>query len=733
MMDNKNEDQYEADFNVQAFLDDQGLEISNINEDGIYNVVDNEGNEGTFSPQEYLKAQAGLDPAKVKIQATTNPLNDDGSLNQEFNPIRKSPVGLGDRIKLDWGNEKGNIKYLKDKFEDVMAHPDYGLVVKNNGAWQQVDPDGKGVGDAYAYAQEFLADAGELVREATEVGAGIAGAALGTMVAPGAGTAAGSVAAAGLHKGGQVVLGKYLGTYEASDEEIGQELGIEMALSLAGEAIVPGGRVVSKLAKGAAKKVGKTAIGEATKNAFKAMKEMDGPARDALSAFSGFMAGAPRQAADDLVDYIDDVDMVAKKMINKVKGVKDLRGRAGRLSAENIDEVVGAEQIKNIKQAAQQFDSAVFGKFKQMEAQMINSADDFSANISEDIIKGLDSLTTSVDGTPNILKLADDGKYVVSNRQQIAEILLDTPGVQESNVGRAVMRDLDNVVQTINKYKDVGQLSGKDGAKAALEIRRSIDNMLYATKGQQSKAAQQLQSLLGQGFGDVRNNIVANFTKNPNSKIASLYTDMNKVFTENKEAIAMVKQIKNAKFAGEISEEAGLQKIYSQLTGSGQAANNFQRNWKQISKFYQGNNIKSGFEAVDRVRYTEAAKYYMTNFPSVHNLAGSAFIALQAGAGAGAMVLGEQTDNPMLTGAGALLAGSVSPRVNRSLNKLILNTPGYLKGMSKSTMIGAKNYINSLTPNQLKQLHAEPELMLRAITSGMNAEQVQAFQEYMDQ
>ena len=229
------------------------------------------------------------------------------------------------------------------------------------------------------------------------------------------------------------------------------------------------------------------------------------------------------------------------------------------------------------------------------------------------------------------------------------------------------------------------------------------------------------------GFNKIRNNVVNNFTKDPNSKLTRLYKEMNKTYTDNLEPLALAKSINKAKFLGTASPEAGLNNLYTKLTGSGKVANDFQRNWQKMSQFFTDNNISSGKKLVDEIRWTEAAKYYSANTPAIQNLAGPAVLAAQAGVAAGAVFAGEELDSPALTGLGLLAGAGISPRLNRRINKAALKTPSYLSGAAAQSMINMKDIVGTMGESTRRQLLNDPQQLIRVLTSSMTPEQAEEF------
>lgn len=161
-------------------------------------------------------------------------------------PMQESPVSIADRFKLSFGNQKGAVNYLKEKFQDAKVNGNGDLVVKQNGIWKAVDPDGWGTANTIAgKGEEFLKDFVDLSDDASSIIATGAGASVGG--APGA-----VLAGAGASYANSS-LGRWLGTYDASDGEQIADAALDSLMVAGGYAILPAGKIAAKMASGSAK------------------------------------------------------------------------------------------------------------------------------------------------------------------------------------------------------------------------------------------------------------------------------------------------------------------------------------------------------------------------------------------------------------------------------------------------------------------------------------------------
>lgn len=147
-----------------------------------------------FDPDKFLSTQ--VDP----VTGDTRPKYADG-LSPDT-PLNKSPVDVGDRFNLALGNQEGNLKFLKAKFQDAKVDKFGKTIVKQDGLWHRVDAEGTGDGNPYERTKELLSDAAEAVPNMIKgaiwggTAGATAGATAGTVALPIVGTVAGGTAGA---------------------------------------------------------------------------------------------------------------------------------------------------------------------------------------------------------------------------------------------------------------------------------------------------------------------------------------------------------------------------------------------------------------------------------------------------------------------------------------------------------------------------------------------------------
>ena len=218
-------------FDMGKFLESKGLTFAGIDDAGNYNVVSEDGRQGTVDVAGMTKAM-GIDTSKMDIEFNTPDAAQDSS-----------PVGLWDRTKLALGNTRGQVNYLKSKYQDAGYVDGKGLVVKDRGVWRKVDQSSM---DPWELTKDIVEGAVSIIPNAVAAAEGAAaGAAVGGPAAP-VTAAIGGIIGAGLGgaaaKAGDTILGRLAGTYDATPEENLRDIGYDALLSAGGQAVVAGAK-----------------------------------------------------------------------------------------------------------------------------------------------------------------------------------------------------------------------------------------------------------------------------------------------------------------------------------------------------------------------------------------------------------------------------------------------------------------------------------------------------------
>lgn len=191
-------------------------------------ILADDGTEGTFDMNRFLQEE-GLQGARVNYNTPQTALEND------------TPVDVLDRLKLAFGNAKGGVNYLKNKFEDATVNEDGKLLVKDKGVWQAVDPEGITRGDGWSFS-EVIGDLADISRDVLMGGAQLAGAAAAGAGTLGTGAAAGAVGAAAAASAASAAVGRIIGTYDATPEEVVKDVAMDTLLAAAGETVALGAK-----------------------------------------------------------------------------------------------------------------------------------------------------------------------------------------------------------------------------------------------------------------------------------------------------------------------------------------------------------------------------------------------------------------------------------------------------------------------------------------------------------
>lgn len=666
MQDNKGK------FNLKGFLDANNVKLKKVTEDGQYIVETPEGEEKGLNVNKLLLANK-INPAKTEIQ-----------YNTPEEAIPYSPISNMDRLSMDISSqEKGNISFLKKKFEDVTTSEKYGIVVKNKGVWHQADPSFFGNSDPWEVTKqlvmggdarkELIGDVAEFAQEGIDTAGAIMGGTAGALLGPtgaGLGGVAGATAAAKY----RFSLGRLLNTYEATPEEEFRDTMYEAILGMGGEIVGAGVKAGAGPAKRAFKKIAESA-GENSKQL--------------LSSLYKFTLGVRQYTADKLASTESDALVDAAEMLR-------LKTKKAGLAVlpDNLNKITKETQSSLLKSTFEGFKKEVYNTFGEMEGDLLKSpaASKFNVNVGEASNKFLSSLSQT-----GILTLDKTGKYVIKDGDKIADALMGNADLPQAIRKRAVDK-LQEVLSFANTYAKKGALVGADGADAALKIRRTFKEIIHELTDRGTPVARELTQILREPQQAFVDTINQGFYAHPELK--NKFINMNNYYAKN---------IDIAREAGKIASDQGkMDTVLSKIwTGS-------LDDFKMIQHIQENTSNKFRSKAIDMVKDLEAAKDFVTWIPQPKNpVSGVGVIAANVAAGA-------------LAGPAGLAAvgGLTSPKAVSLIAKTALRTPKYGTEVAKK-MIGParllKDGILSLTPENRRALVGDARALSQLLGNIMSA------------
>lgn len=589
----------------------------------------------------------------------------------ERRPINTSPLTVEDRAKLSVGNEAGKLKYLKQRFGDVKRAKNGDLLVKNSdGLWYRTDPEGLGSGDAREQTKEILADAADLIPEVTQIGsqigaaAGLALATGGTSLAAQAGT---SAAVGGAVSAGLTSLGRLVGTYDATPEEQLKDVALETALNFGGTYVAAGVKpAVGLVAKG-------------LKN-FANVANVNAGTRQVLADTLGTMQGVGPKAYETLFDYSDDVVNTLKKAS---LGASNSDAIMQRLAQENV------ELARGIAQSAR--------------PTLTSFYDDLSKEVIENVDEGFTSNIKEV--TKNVLtqaqqlglgKFNEAGKFIMASQDDFLKLAQETGELSALAADKQSLDILTDAVQSLSKFGEAKELSGKMGAMQLLKFKKVIGDTTYRLKEAADDAAlAPAQTLLSRLNQAVEDSVASKFqlktpitSKITGQQVDNLLSHLNISYSEASKTLAPLMRVSAQ--AAKSGSNQPFESLANQLISSS-GRNQTQKTATDALVDVLAKKGGAGGAAI-------AQNYKQLQV----NQAAAAFSPwlrkgiMSQGATSGAVGAGIATADPAIALGLATTSAAMSPR----LGMLAVNAA--MKG---------KQFVAGLTPAQLKNLTSNPQLL----------------------
>lgn len=668
-----------GDISLQEVLKKDGFSLVDSRDDGGLVVRDqNNFEEYTIAdPKEYIASYLNENEPEMLEKFSIDNFNI--SINDAETPLQTAPVDFADRAAMSVGNIKGNVEYLKQKFDDVKVNKQGQIVVSKNSRWHSIDPDGLGNGDAFDLASEFAGDVADIIGETITIGSSLVGDIAGAAAGGVPGLIAGGAAGAAVGETIRTSLGRIVGTYDESVEGQIADAGVEALLALGGYGI---GAVATK--------VGKKAFNMATKNvetlpmlgALRNFKNAPRDVKDALAGFVSFTTGKSPRAAERLVKNPEGVTARLNELTRNPADYGDIVTSARKQSLGDLQEFLEGS-VKGFGNAFNRAETDVLAEVGAKKLNLGSAIDDMGQGIQSDAFLG------------QFVQKLDNGKLAVKPMGQV-NFAKDVDTAAAVNAVQAPLRRFVNQLNALN-----GKPSAS--AKEVLTLRRELDKIVYGdgtTKGIPAN----LRPMFTEYTSKVRSQLAEFFQ---NSPAGEKYMSMNKMYIDNMNILDEARKVVGSNDLGKM--ESFLKKTLSNGTEGTRIKID------GLSQYASGETRKK----FDRILDRESALEFMQVFPHFKNLAGGPAIVLGA---AGGLVASDQVDP--LTGFGAA-AMVLSPRlmakgvsgVLRSGAKLkrVGNRFGAAAGQVQDKVMGMNEMIKRLTPSQKAELRNSPDALMRLL------------------
>lgn len=417
-------------------------------------------------------------------------------------PINESPLSIQDRLSLSLGDEAGKVKFLKENYGQVQKTESGDFVIKGkDGLWRRADATGLGNSDPWKMtkdivsglsalanpigaaidlaqgkevfqgaAKEVASDVAENLPMAAAVGAqlGVAaltgGASLGAQAAAAAATGMGT-------KSIETILGRALGTYEASNEELLQDVAIEGLLNTGGTYV------------GAGIKVGMPYIAAGLQKTGEMLSKVNPFSRNMMTSLFGLNVPGGQRVVEHLVDRPNEVASwvkhAGKGTTNSVEAQNVLLQKGARLteqaakaaqpSLNNMHEVALRDVLKNVDQ---NFDPEI--------KKTVNSI------LQKFVEKGVAKQEVVRNAQGNIIQQGIRVKTLKEFTEEAAETGFMHP-LAGSPEELALIEDF---VNKLNSQASRKELYGIAGANQLLEMKRQINDLSFKAYNSAKAAGQ---------------------------------------------------------------------------------------------------------------------------------------------------------------------------------------------------------------------------------------------------
>lgn len=401
--------------------------------------------------------------------------------------MNKSPLSATERMKLSFGNEAGNVNYLKSRFKDVKpimdaeGNPTSELAVLDKGSWYRVDPKNGDIADPWEKTKEYVKDAAELAPMVMGAAAGIA-----SDLATGGASVPATAAIAGATQAAlRTSLGRLIGTYDASPAEQAWDIGFESLLNAGAAKVLAG---VKPTASWVANRL--KPLAEAFKDTVEpaeggAWANTSNPAKVLFKKIMTTLSVGEREF-NTMADQPDTVANTMKQLA--AKNGKDVVGYHDDAIEQQVNQIAG------IAKDARKTLSSIYGK---MRNDLLSKVpDSFVANIEDPVYAAYaDALEKGI-GTLRVGNKELMGKealdYIAKNGMKNTGFRMYTQEEMGKYIGQgadltsglgflAANKEAHSALKSfydnLNQFTGGANRSGVDGARALLDFKKVASDL----------------------------------------------------------------------------------------------------------------------------------------------------------------------------------------------------------------------------------------------------------------
>lgn len=710
-----NEEAPSKTFQFDNWLSDRDMKFVSKTPDGQVLVEDPTGKVAPINMDTVYKdisAESGVPVDKLK----THPVR----YNTQFNPVNISPVSLSDRSAVkSYGNTKGAMSYLKNKFEEVEYNPDLGLVVKDKGVWHSVDPSGLGGGSAWDKTKELakdIFDNQDIAITGMATAAGVAGAtALAVAAAPVAAPVAGGALlatqalGAGIGAGGaayfRTMFGKALGTYDATPEETLKDVAMETVLGMGGQAVAPGVKMSADNLIKAGKYIGGKAVGgvqDMLSSVYGAITGVGQPAMQALYAAPNRMVGTTNSLiakAGSGATYEGIQDIAKQENIGILNNMmqsasKKLPQKYGQYLNELFDEAGEKGFQANMGEIVEN----VAGRIeKQGLGQFVPKSSPSGAKIRARMVQ------EGVELPPQARNFSNGNvEFRPFSSDEATSLTINSGGEQTGYaLSKQEMRVVKPIVEEIMSIGKQGVIKGRGGAKALTAVQRKVNDLKALAYTGDNKTNIPLQRLVESVTNGFEDGVAQSFEK---AGLGAQYAQKSALYSEYGNAVQAARQLLTDKSG------KGTEQLLNRVIGT--SGRNLSAKG-QVQKVVELLG-EEGQQQYEKILLNDAGAKFSAWFPRFGMTKAFGPLGVPAAAAAATTKLGLSST---LTGG---MVTQISPRVVANQTKA-LSQAGAVGAKALPYATKAMDFVKSLTPQAMKDLLQDDTAMRSFMSSTISA------------